>query len=266
LHNVYYPKDLAKEPIGVIFYKDKFHQFFHSTTTGNLYLRAVLKEVNKYKFQDDGSTEEEEQRAEEELYRSVTWWSKLIKDNQEAPKEPKNLGPQTGRPPLTLSSLLPYILLSRYNRNYQWPQKLSQGHLQRASCNTRSLKNWPNHLKDLDKELDLFLLELNNLDPANTVMSRSVLLLPMHSEDTFNPDKAEEVKEVEETLLVMINSEGDLLMKSPMVTTSRIWSPFPRPTMLKLWDHSLKFLMEIELRLKPSSPNSLDNSCSTMES
>jgi hypothetical protein len=97
-------------------------------------------------------------------------------------------------------------------------------------------------------------------------MSRSVLLLPMHLEDAFDPDKAEEAEEVEETLLVMINSEGDLLTKSLMVTTSRIWSPFPRPTMLKLWDHSLESSIEIELRLKPSSLNSLDNSCSTMES
>jgi hypothetical protein len=60
LYNVYYPEDLAKEPIGVVFYKDKFHQFFHSTTTGNPYLGAALKEVNQYEFQDDTSTEEEQ--------------------------------------------------------------------------------------------------------------------------------------------------------------------------------------------------------------
>jgi hypothetical protein len=53
----------------------------------------------------------------------------------------------------------------------------------------RSLKSWPNHLKDPDEELDPFLLELNNLDPADTVMSRSMLLLPMPSGDAFNPEE-----------------------------------------------------------------------------
>jgi len=50
LYHIYYPKDIAKEPIGVIFYKEKFYQFFHSTTIGNSYLGAALKEANQYKF------------------------------------------------------------------------------------------------------------------------------------------------------------------------------------------------------------------------
>ena len=128
LYNIYYPEDLAKEPIGIVFYKDKFHQFFHSTTIGNPYLGMAIKEANQYKFQDDTSTEEEEQKSREQkrdsLYRSITQWSKLIKDNQEAPKDLENLGPQIECPPSTPPqppSLLPHILLSRHNRDYQWP-------------------------------------------------------------------------------------------------------------------------------------------------
>jgi hypothetical protein len=129
----------------------------------------------------------------------------------------------------------------------------------------RSLKNWPNYLKDLDEELDLFLLELNDLDPADTAMSKSVLLSPTPSEGDFNLKEQEE-EEVEETLLVMTNSEEDLLTKSLMVTTSRTWSPSPRPMMLKLWGHFPKSLTETKLRLRPFSPNSSGISCSTMES
>jgi hypothetical protein len=67
LYNVYYPEDSVKEPIGVVFHKDKFYQFFHSSTTGNPYLGALLKEANQYKFQDDVSTEEEDEGAKEQL-------------------------------------------------------------------------------------------------------------------------------------------------------------------------------------------------------
>jgi hypothetical protein len=38
LYNIYYPEDTVKEPIGIVFHKDKFYQFFHSSTTGNPYL------------------------------------------------------------------------------------------------------------------------------------------------------------------------------------------------------------------------------------
>jgi hypothetical protein len=50
LYNIYYPEDIAKEPIGVVFYKDKFYQFFHLSTIENPYLGALLKEANQYEF------------------------------------------------------------------------------------------------------------------------------------------------------------------------------------------------------------------------
>ena len=87
LYNVYYPEDLAKEPIGVVFYKDKFHQFFHSTTTGNPYLGAPLKEVNQYKFQDNASTEEEEQGTKEGL--TLQTCNSVVKIDQGQPGSPK---------------------------------------------------------------------------------------------------------------------------------------------------------------------------------
>jgi hypothetical protein len=131
--------------------------------------------------------------------------------------------------------------------------------------NTRPLKNWPNHLKDPDKELDPFLLELTNLDPVNTATNKSMLLSPTPSGGAFDLKK-QEVEEVEETLLVMMNLEEDLPTKSPMVTTSRTWSPSPKLMMLKPWDHSPESLMEIEPRQKPFLLNSLDTSCFKMES
>ena len=66
LYNIYYPEDIAKEPIGVVFHKDKFYQFFHSSTIGNPYLRALLKEANQYEFQDDVSIEDKEDKGAEE--------------------------------------------------------------------------------------------------------------------------------------------------------------------------------------------------------
>jgi len=56
-----------KEPIRVVFHKDKFYQFFHSSTIGNPYLGALLKEANQYKFQDNILTEEEDEGAKEQL-------------------------------------------------------------------------------------------------------------------------------------------------------------------------------------------------------
>jgi hypothetical protein len=54
LYHVYYLEDLAKEPIGVVFYQGKFHRFFHSETTGNPYLGSEHKEINQYElFEDD---------------------------------------------------------------------------------------------------------------------------------------------------------------------------------------------------------------------
>jgi hypothetical protein len=86
LYHIYYPEDLAKEPIGVIFYRDKFHQFFHSTTTGNPYLGAVLKEVNQYEFQDNASTEEE-QGTEEGLTLQIH--NSVVKIDQGQPGSPE---------------------------------------------------------------------------------------------------------------------------------------------------------------------------------
>jgi hypothetical protein len=57
LYNVYYPEDPSKPPVGVVFHKEKFHQFYHLTTTGNPYLGDQHKEANHFElFEDDSST------------------------------------------------------------------------------------------------------------------------------------------------------------------------------------------------------------------
>jgi len=88
LYNVYYPEDIAKEPIGVVFQKDKFYQFFHSSTIGNPYLGALLKEANQYKFQDDVSTEDEEDKgAKEQLTLQIH--NSLVTIDQGQPGSPE---------------------------------------------------------------------------------------------------------------------------------------------------------------------------------
>jgi hypothetical protein len=58
LYNIYYPEDLSKPPVGVVYHKEKFHQFYHSTTTGNPYLGDLHKEANHFELlEDDSSTE-----------------------------------------------------------------------------------------------------------------------------------------------------------------------------------------------------------------
>jgi hypothetical protein len=58
LYNVYYPEDPSKPPVGVVYHKEKFHQFYHSMTTGNPYLGDPHKEANNFElFKDDSSTE-----------------------------------------------------------------------------------------------------------------------------------------------------------------------------------------------------------------
>ena len=200
------------------------------------------------------------------LYRSVTHWSRLIRDSQEAQKEPENRGPQTERPPSPQPpSLLPHILLSRHNRDYRWPQKLLREPLQRAPRNMRSLANWPNHLMDLD-EMDLFLSELTGLAPVDPQKGKSVLLSLTPSEDVSDPDE-QEAEEVEEDLLTTTTTwTEELPTKSPMATTSRIWSLSPRPTTLKLWGHSPESSMETGPGPRPSSLSSLDTSYSIKES
>jgi hypothetical protein len=201
------------------------------------------------------------------LYRSITRWSQLIRDNQEAQKEPENHGPQTERPPSPLQppSLLPHILLSRHNRNYRWPQKLLREPSQRAPCNMRSLMNWPNHLMDLEEMEDPFLLELIGLAPVDLQKGKSVLLSSTPSEDASDPDEQEAGKVEEDLLMMTMTWTKELPIKSLMATTSRTWSPSPRPTTSKLWGHSPESSLEIGPGPKPSSLSSLDTSYSTKE-
>ncbi len=60
MYNLYYPEDLAKEPTGVVFYKGRFHQFFHHTRVEDPYLGPVYKEATEYKIPKDNSTTDEE--------------------------------------------------------------------------------------------------------------------------------------------------------------------------------------------------------------
>jgi hypothetical protein len=58
LYNVYYPEDPAKTPVGVVYHKEKFHQFYHSSMTRNPYLGATHREANNFElFKDNSSTE-----------------------------------------------------------------------------------------------------------------------------------------------------------------------------------------------------------------
>jgi len=58
LYNVYYPEDPSKPPVGVVYHKEKFYQFYHSTMIGNPYLGDLHKEANHFKLcEDDSSTE-----------------------------------------------------------------------------------------------------------------------------------------------------------------------------------------------------------------
>jgi hypothetical protein len=103
------------------------------------------------------------------------------------------------------------------------------------------LANWPNHLIDLNKTEDPFLLELTGLAPVDTQKGKSMLLSSMPSEDASDPDE-QEAEEVEEDLLTIIITTWmeELLTKSPMATTSRTWSPSPRPMTSKPWGHTNK--------------------------
>jgi hypothetical protein len=117
---------------------------------------------------------------------------------------------------------------------------------------------------DLDK-MDPFLSELTSLAPVDPQKGKSVLLSSMPSEDVLDQDE-QEAEEVEEDLLMTtMTSMEELLMNSPMATTSRTWSPSLRPTTSKLWGHSPESSMEIGPRLRPSSPSFSDTSYSTKE-
>jgi hypothetical protein len=57
LYNVYYPEDSSKPPVGVVYHKEKFHQFYHLAMTGSPYLGDPYKEANHFElFEDDSST------------------------------------------------------------------------------------------------------------------------------------------------------------------------------------------------------------------
>jgi len=59
-YNIYYPEHLREEPVGVVHYKDKIHQFFHHARIGDPYLGLIHKEATKHKITDHSSTTEEE--------------------------------------------------------------------------------------------------------------------------------------------------------------------------------------------------------------
>jgi hypothetical protein len=92
----------------------------------------------------------------------------------------------------------------------------------------RPLTNWPNHLMDLDKMEDPFLLELTSLGLVDPQKDKSMLLSLTPSEGALDPDE-QEAEEVEEDLLMTMNPTEELPTKSPMVTTFRIWSLSPGP-------------------------------------
>ena len=58
LYNVYYLEDPAQPPVGVVFHKEKFHQFYHSTTTGRPYLGALYNQANNFELFEDNSSME----------------------------------------------------------------------------------------------------------------------------------------------------------------------------------------------------------------
>jgi hypothetical protein len=64
----------------------------------------------------------------------------------------------------------------------------------------------------------------------------------------------QKVEEEEKDLLAMTDPKEmeSLLTRSPMVTTSRTWSPSSKPTTLRLWDHSSESLTETKLKLRLS--------------
>jgi hypothetical protein len=85
LYNVYYPEDPTEPPVGVVFHKEKFHQFYHSSTTGNPYLGAIHKQANNFKlFEDNSSTEA---GADNQLTLQIR--HSVVKIDQEQPGSPE---------------------------------------------------------------------------------------------------------------------------------------------------------------------------------
>jgi hypothetical protein len=118
----------------------------------------------------------------------------------------------------------------------------------------RPLEN-PYLLKDLDKNLDLFLLELNNLEPLVPAKTESAQASSTLFGDTFNPTEGNHQTTI--TTSEIMEEEEDLPTKTPMATY-RIMSPSPQPLRLELWDPCPESLRETELRPTPFSPNSWD--------
>jgi hypothetical protein len=87
LYNIYYLEDTMKEPIRIVFHKDKFYQFFHSSTIGNPYLGVLLKEANQYEFQDNILIEEEDEGAKEQLTLQIH--NSLVTIDQGQPESPE---------------------------------------------------------------------------------------------------------------------------------------------------------------------------------
>ena len=75
----------------------------------------------------------------------------------------------------------------------------------------RLLKKYPNLLKDLEKLVDLFLLELIGLEDHTLMKTKSMLLSSMHSEDACS-----NTEEEEETPQAMTTLMEDLLIMSLM--------------------------------------------------
>jgi len=60
MYNIYYPEHLGEEPVGVVRYKDKIHQFFHHARVGDPYLGPIHKEATRYEITDHGDSTEDE--------------------------------------------------------------------------------------------------------------------------------------------------------------------------------------------------------------
>jgi hypothetical protein len=122
--------------------------------------------------------------------------------------------------------------------------------------NTRLLEN-PYLLKDLDEDLDPFLLELTDLGPPNLVKIESM----QASLTLFKGTSTSPIEGGPQMMTTMTSEatdpleEEDLLMKTLMVTC-RIMSLSPWPSKLELWDPYPGSLMEIEPKLEPSSLSS----------
>ena len=186
------------------------------------------------------------------LYKSVTQWSQLIRDNQKAWKEQEKCGPPIAHPP----SLLPHILLSRHNRDYKWPPKLLQGP-SRARPNTRPLEN-PYLLKDPDEDTDPFLLDLTDLEPLTLVKIESVQASSTLFEGASNKTTDEAPQMTTMTSEVMDLLEEEDLPTKTLMATCRIMSPSPRPSKSEPWDPYPESLTETGPEPMLSSLNSWD--------